>query len=64
MKFISENHENCWKSALKLLDPTPSELEHGLELHQSLFAMDHFGFLPYGTWNEAFVDLWPNKATF
>ena len=58
MKFISENHENCWKSALKLLDPTPSELEHGLELHQSLFAMDHFGFLPYGTWNEAFVDLW------
>ena len=58
MKFISESHENAWKKALKLLDPTPAELEHGLELHRTLFAMDNFAFLPYGTWNEAFVDTW------
>lgn len=58
MKFVSENHEKCWNKALKLLDPTPQELEHGLELHQSLFAVDNFGFLPYATWNEAFVDTW------
>ena len=58
MKFISENHENCWNAALKLLQPTRKELEHGLELHDTLFAMDHFGFLPYGTWNEAFVEMW------
>ena len=58
MKFISENHEKCWNSALKLLDPTPHDLAHGLELHQSLFAMDHFGFLPFANWNEAFVELW------
>lgn len=58
MKFISESHENCWNAALKLLVPTQKELEHGLELHQSLFAVDHFGFLPYATWNEAFVELW------
>ncbi|MBQ9502379.1 MAG: membrane dipeptidase [Lentisphaeria bacterium] len=58
MKFVSESHENAWNKALKLLDPTPAELEHGLELHQSCFAMDHFGFLPYGTWNEMFVDTW------
>lgn len=58
MKFISENHEKCWNAALKLLAPTRKDLEHGLELHQSLFAMDHFGFLPFANWNEAFVDLW------
>ena len=58
MRFISESHENAWKKALKLLDPAPAELEHGLELHQSCFAMDNFGFLPYGTWNEMFVDTW------
>ncbi len=58
MKFVSESHENAWNKALKLLDPTPAELEHGLELHQACFAMDHFGFLPYGTWNEMFVDTW------
>ena len=58
MKFISENHEKTWNKALKLLEPTAAELEHGLELHQSLFAMDHFGFLPYANWNEEFVDAW------
>ena len=46
MKFISPNHESAWNSALKALNPTQAQLEHGLELHNNLFAMDGFGFLP------------------
>jgi len=46
MNFISENHEKAWNSALAVLKPTKSQLEHGLALHKNLFAMDHFGFLP------------------
>ncbi|MBQ9335934.1 MAG: membrane dipeptidase [Lentisphaeria bacterium] len=58
MKFFSKNHELAWNSALKLLDPTPAQLEHGLELHRDLFVMDHFGFLPHGCWNHNMVLLW------
>ena len=52
MEFISQNHEMAWNSALKALQPTKAQLEHGLELHKNLFAMDGFGFLPEGSWNK------------
>ena len=58
MKFISENHEKAWQSALDLLQPSPAQLEHGLALHQHLFAMDHFAFLPSSTWNHTIVSKW------
>ena len=57
MKFISESHKTAWNRALKILEPTAAEMEHGLELHKNLFAMDHFA-LPMGIWNEGYVDQW------
>ena len=57
MKFISKSHETAWNRALKILEPTAAEMEHGLELHKNLFAMDHFA-LPMGVWNEGYVDQW------
>jgi len=58
MNFLCENHEKAWKSALACLKPTRSQLEHGLELHRELFAMDHFGFLPSACWNHKTVTAW------
>ena len=58
MKFFSPNQETAWNAALKLLNPTQAQLEHGLELHRDLFVMDHFGFLPHDTWNHNMVLLW------
>ena len=58
MNFFSPNQEQAWNAALKLLDPTPAQLEHGLELHRDLFVMDHFGFLPHDCWNHNMVVLW------
>lgn len=34
--------------ALKMLQPTQKELEHGLELHRSSFVFDAYGFMPGG----------------
>lgn len=58
MEFIDEYHALSWQSALDLLKPTPAQLERGLELHKEIFCMDHFGFLPHGTWNQTIVDKW------
>ena len=52
MEFISKNHELAWNNALKAIQPTKAQLEHGLELHKNLFCMDGFGFLPEDSWNE------------
>ena len=46
MEFISKNHELAWNNTLDLLKPSKAQLEHGLELHEKLFCMDGFGFLP------------------
>ena len=37
----------AWEKALAALNPTPSELEHGLELHRESVVFDAFGFAPY-----------------
>ena len=37
----------AWGKALAALDPTPAELEHGLELHRESIVFDAFGFAPY-----------------
>ena len=58
MNFFSPNQEAAWNAALKLLNPTKAQLEHGLELHRDLFVMDHFGFLPHDCWNHNMVLLW------
>ena len=58
MNFISENHEKAWHSALEVLKPTQAQLEHGLELHRTLFVMDQFCFLPSGCWNHNLVQQW------
>ena len=58
MKFISENHQKAWQKALDLLQPSQTQLEHGLALHRELFVMDHFGFLPNATWNHKIISAW------
>ena len=46
MNFLSPIHEEAWNCALEILKPTQAQLEHGLEIHNEFFTMDHFGFLP------------------
>ena len=58
MNFLCENHAKAYKSAMDCLKPTQAQLEHGLELHKELFAMDHFGFLPSSCWNHKVVTTW------
>ena len=58
MNFLCENHAKAYKSAMDCLNPTQAQLEHGLELHRELFAMDHFGFLPSACWNHKIVTTW------
>ena len=58
MNFFSSNQEKAWNAALKLLNPTQAQLEHGLELHRDLFVTDHFGFLPSACWNHNIVVKW------
>ncbi len=36
----------AWQRGLNVLKPTAAQLEHGLEVHKSVFACDTFGFLP------------------
>ena len=40
------NAEKNRAIALKMLDPSPKDLEHGLELHQNSFVFDAYGFVP------------------
>ena len=47
MEFLSENHEMAWNSALKALNPTKAQLEHGLELHKNLFAISIYIVLKF-----------------
>lgn len=46
--------EEPWQEAVRLLEPTPSQLEHGLELHRSLTVCEAYGFLP-GAWTKEAV---------
>ena len=57
MNFLCENHAKAYKSAMDCLNPTQAQLEHGLELHRELFAMDHFGFLPTSARTNRFGEL-------
>jgi len=36
----------AWHAGLQKLQPRRADLEHGLDLHSRLVAVDHFGFLP------------------
>ena len=56
MEFLSANHESAWNCALEILKPTAAQLEHGLELHNELFTMDHFGFLPTASKNMEYAE--------
>lgn len=50
--------QEAWGRALKILKPSKKELEHGLELHERLFTMDTFGFLPHHIWTEDLIKEW------
>ncbi len=39
-------HELAFQQGLEILDPTPAQLERGLELHRSLTVCEGYGFLP------------------
>lgn len=43
--------EADWNAGLAALDPTPAELERGLELHRQLTICEAYGFLP-DTWSD------------
>ncbi len=38
--------DTAWQAALRVLQPSQAELEHGLELHRTLGVCDAYGFLP------------------
>jgi membrane dipeptidase len=40
------NISKAWQAGLQKLQPRRADLEHGLDLHSRLVAVDHFGFLP------------------
>ncbi|HWL53421.1 MAG TPA: membrane dipeptidase [Chthoniobacteraceae bacterium] len=44
----------AWQRGLDNLQPSPSELAHGLELHRNLTVCEHYGFLPLA-WSPAAV---------
>ena len=54
---VDEKFQASWQRALKVLQPTDSQLEHGLELHRDCFACDTFSFLPIA-YDEAYADLY------
>ena len=43
-----EHWDAARQIALNLLDPSPKDLEHGLELHRKSFVFDAYGFMPVG----------------
>lgn len=58
IKYCDKVTEGAWKRALDVLKPSKKQLEHGLELHKNIFAMDTFGFLPQGLWTEELAKEW------
>ena len=42
----NEKIRHAWEVALKILQPTKSQLEHGLELHANSLVFDSYGFQP------------------
>lgn len=43
---MSQAMKNSYEIALKILNPTKSELEHGLELHRNSIVFETYGFQP------------------
>lgn len=43
--------ESCRQTALKILNPSPKDLEHGLELHKESLVWDSYGFAPRGSYD-------------
>ena len=43
---MTEQIKTCYETALKILNPTKSQLEHGLELHRESLVFDTYGFMP------------------
>jgi len=43
---MSQAMKNAYEIALKILKPTKSELEHGLELHRNSIVFETYGFQP------------------
>ena len=47
MNAMEAMNQKAREKALALLQPTPAQLEHGLELHKESLVVDAFGFAPY-----------------
>lgn len=43
---ITKEMQDAYQVALKILNPTKSQLEHGLELHRNSVVIDCYGFMP------------------
>lgn len=56
--FCKPSTISAWKRGLEALKPSPAQLQHGLELHQNLFVMDGFAFLPVGIWDDELIKQW------
>ncbi len=44
--IMDDNIKEAYEIGLKLLNPSKSELEHGLELHKNSIVFDSYGFIP------------------
>lgn len=44
--IMDDNIKEAYGIGLKLLNPTKSELEHGLELHKNSIVFDAYSFIP------------------
>ena len=47
-KQMNEKMTKTWNTALRILNPTEKELEHGLKLHENSLVIDTYGFGPAG----------------
>lgn len=50
-----EHSQQAWQKGLQILQPSESQLQHGLELHDQLGVCDAYGFLPR-VFNEKFCE--------
>ncbi|NLF92708.1 MAG: dipeptidase [Oligosphaeraceae bacterium] len=53
---MQQKIDHAREVALNILKPTPSQLQHGLELHQQSLVWDAYGFSPNGRWQEDSLD--------
>lgn len=50
---MNDHVQKCWDTALRLLQPTETQRQHGLELHRSSLVFETYGFAPNAAFDGA-----------